>query len=485
VKYVLTASVCLVWLGMAGLLAYKQRVLEATQLTSLPPAPWQEDAPDGEGREGWFGIYQGEHKIGYAYRRTSRHEGGHRFVDRSRLQVAVLGSPQTIQTSLVAETDAEFALTRFHFSLVSPAGSFSASGERDADGLAVRYGTGAELDELSIPLDEPIHLMNALRPRIAAAAPEPGTRYTHDVFNPLTMSREPVVTVVEAREQIGHEQALRVVEEHRGLTARVWFADDGRVLREEGMLGFVLVREPRERALAPIADKTAVDVALISRIPLHGTIARPRDRRRLTLRLGGGGRARVPTALPRQRRDGDVLRIVRESPPRRAAVVRPEGTMRRYLEPAPFIESDDPEIVRVTREIVGDTAEPVERARRLLRWVHESMTQAPTVTVPSARAVLRSRRGDCNEHAVLLTALARAAGIPARVAVGAVYLTDGFYYHAWTELWLDGWVSADAVFAQLPVDATHVKLLDGGPEQHLRLAEVIGRLTFTTVEEET
>jgi transglutaminase-like putative cysteine protease len=127
---------------------------------------------------------------------------------------------------------------------------------------------------------------------------------------------------------------------------------------------------------------------------------------------------------------------------------------------------------------VGDGDDAVAAARRLVAWVHGHVAQEPSVTVPSARAVLAAGRGDCNEHAVLLTALARAAGIPARVVAGAVYANDGFYYHAWTELWLGGWISADAVFDQIPTDATHVKLMDGGPERHLALVNVIGRLAF-------
>jgi len=97
--------------------------------------------------------------------------------------------------------------------------------------------------------------------------------------------------------------------------------------------------------------------------------------------------------------------------------------------------------------------------------------------------VLASRRGDCNEHAVLLAALARAAGIPARIIAGAVYANDGFYYHAWNELWLGAWVSADAVFDQLPADATHVKLIEGGLEQQMALMGIIGQLAFAVVEE--
>jgi hypothetical protein len=34
----------------------------------------------------------------------------------------------------------------------------------------------------------------------------------------------------------------------------------------------------------------------------------------------------------------------------------------------------------------------------------------------------------------------------------------------------------------MPVDATHVKLTDGGPERHLGLAAVVGRLSFATPE---
>jgi hypothetical protein len=37
----------------------------------------------------------------------------------------------------------------------------------------------------------------------------------------------------------------------------------------------------------------------------------------------------------------------------------------------------------------------------------------------------------------------------------------------------------------MPADATHVRLVEGGPEQHVRLAEVVGRLTFTTMEDAT
>jgi len=252
-------------------------------------------------------------------------------------------------------------------------------------------------------------------------------------------------------------------------------------VREEAMLGLVLRAEPRDAALRGLDTAVPLDLATVARIPLRGTIANARETTALTLRVSGPALGSVPDDPPRQRMRAGRLRIVREAAPGPGSP--PPGPAEElYLAPSPFIESDDPTIVARARAIVGDERDPVRRAERLLHWVATSLTREPSATVPSAREVLRVRRGDCNEHAVLLTALARAAGIPARMIAGAVYLDGDFLYHAWSELWLGRWVSADAVFDQMPVDATHVKLLEGGPERHLGLAGLVGQLSFATPE---
>ncbi len=77
-----------------------------------------------------------------------------------------------------------------------------------------------------------------------------------------------------------------------------------------------------------------------------------------------------------------------------------------------------------------------------------------------ASRVALSREGDCSEHAVLLTALARATGYPARVVLGVLLAQNDAnayaYGHAWTEIH-DGrnWQIADATFAQ--TDASDVR----------------------------
>ena len=67
----------------------------------------------------------------------------------------------------------------------------------------------------------------------------------------------------------------------------------------------------------------------------------------------------------------------------------------------------------------------------------------------AASVVVNRGEGDCTEHAVLLAALARGHGLPARVVIGSLVEVVGdqvaAYGHAWTEIY-DGkvWQRADA-----------------------------------------
>ena len=152
------------------------------------------------------------------------------------------------------------------------------------------------------------------------------------------------------------------------------------------------------------------------------------------------------------------------------------GGMKPYLEPELNIQSDDEEIRRKAREICGPDREPTTVARKLLDWVYRNVDKKPVLSIPSALEVLRTRAGDCNEHATLLTALLRAAGIPGRLCIGLVYTRDKFYYHAWTEAYLGEWISMDATLNQMPADASHVKILEGNLDKQVEIAGLIGEL---------
>ena len=128
------------------------------------------------------------------------------------------------------------------------------------------------------------------------------------------------------------------------------------------------------------------------------------------------------------------------------------------------------------------------RAERLVRHVNALLEKKPTVSLPSALEVLRTRVGDCNEHAALYVALSRAAGVPARIATGLVHMEGAFYYHAWAEVYLEqadgrgSWLPADPTLNQFPADATHVRLARGGLDKQAVLTQAIGRMKMEILE---
>jgi transglutaminase-like putative cysteine protease len=161
----------------------------------------------------------------------------------------------------------------------------------------------------------------------------------------------------------------------------------------------------------------------------------------------------------------------------------------KYLVSEPLIESDAPEIIAEAETAVRGVSGQRARAERLTRHVNALLDKKPTISVPSAREVLRTKVGDCNEHTALYVAMARALGIPARIAVGLVYIHGAFYYHAWPEIYLtDGdrgtWLPVDPTLNQFPADATHLRLTRGGLDKQAAILPLIGRLEMTVLDVE-
>ncbi|MGH7378377.1 MAG: transglutaminase-like domain-containing protein, partial [Candidatus Methylomirabilales bacterium] len=132
----------------------------------------------------------------------------------------------------------------------------------------------------------------------------------------------------------------------------------------------------------------------------------------------GTGQTLVREETPASR----VVRIARVLPVKRVErpVKAPEG-MEGCLAPSAFIQSDDPLIARLAKEAASGETDAFETARRLERWVRRNVEFKDLRTpFASAKEVAQRLEGDCTEHGVLLAALARASGIPARVVSGLV-----------------------------------------------------------------
>jgi len=126
----------------------------------------------------------------------------------------------------------------------------------------------------------------------------------------------------------------------------------------------------------------------------------------------------------------------------------------RYLESEPFIESTNAQIVAQANEISAGKSGPCQIVEAIYDYVISNITYEGYVADPQgALYCLRSKRGDCTEFAALMTALCRAAGIPARMIEG-VTNEAGDEVHSWMEAYLPGlgWVPFDPTWGRHPGD---------------------------------
>jgi transglutaminase-like putative cysteine protease len=187
-----------------------------------------------------------------------------------------------------------------------------------------------------------------------------------------------------------------------------------------------------------------------------------------------------------QTASGDVVEIVDSRVRQSEPVDKDAGA---YVAAEPLIESDAPEIRAEAEKAVRGVDTDRLRAERLTRYVNGLLDKKPTVSLPSAREVLRTKVGDCNEHTALYVAMARSIGLPSRIAVGLVYMHGAFYYHAWPEVYIaEGrrglWMPVDPTLNQFPADATHLRLARGGLDRQAAVLPLIGRLKMKVLDVE-
>jgi len=147
-----------------------------------------------------------------------------------------------------------------------------------------------------------------------------------------------------------------------------------------------------------------------------------------------------------QTRDGELITV------RSVGVEDAPADPQVFLQAGPQFELDDPDL-RAWVAAAGDFP-PAQLAEILrLRVRTHLVTKNLTMADGSALEAFRERTGDCTEHANLLTAALRIAGIPARTEVGVVYAGDfgGWVGHAWNSAWIDGaWVHLDSAYPGIP-----------------------------------
>ncbi len=303
---------------------------------------------------------------------------------------------------------------------------------------------------------------------------KPGKRGSLRVWNPLLLSVSAIEFRVSSKQRIdfGSEniEAYVVTLSENGVETRYWCTPEGVVLKYESPTGLLMVKQDAWKIFDALREKrkALTDLPNLYSIPSNITLQNPEKITELSVRVKTPEKEEEMT-LRRESLD-DLLQA------QRGSFTSPD--FQPYLGSTEYIQSDAAGIKRLAEEWAGPDNTVLGSAQRLLEGVHQWMTPTPTVSIPSALQVLEMKKGDCNEYTVLFTALARALGIPTKTVAGLVYRDGRFFYHAWPEIYAGRWIGVDPTFLQIPVDATHVPLVEGSLEEQTNLIQKIGKISI-------
>ena len=437
----------------------------------------------------WMEIYLKDKKIGYSMTQIMPLDEDYLIQEEIVMRLNLLGQPSVMRTFTRAVIDSRFILKNFKVRITSGIVNFSMSGKVENGNIVIETGKKGESVRQIIKLSGPPVIGSGLSQMFKGKALQKGEIFDFLLFDPSTMTQKRMSVKVSGKEKLflndRKYDSWRLETRMWGHDLIFWLDENGNVLKEQGMMGLTLVRTNGEKAASGLKGENVYDFYNMSSVNVKQNLRNVERFSFLKMKVGGlEGSEFDRNGLDggRQKFQGELLEIRKEKLPSNVPYLLPfpdnSGKMKPFLQPEFNIQSENKLISDMAGDIVGNSTDPVSAARKLMAWVYGNVEKKPVISVPSALEVLRTRVGDCNEHAVLLVAFLRAVGIPARQCVGLVYAHNRFYYHAWTEAFLGSWISMDATLNQMPADVTHIKLLHGGLQEQAKIISLINKLTL-------
>jgi hypothetical protein len=285
-----------------------------------------------------------------------------------------------------------------------------------------------------------------------------------------------------------------------GTTNTEWVTAEGRPVRSEvEIAGMKLLMLLSDKEVATSAFTAPEAMAQTSVVPT-GVFKVPARAAKDAIYTVGRGDNLPMTGWPlgglqraTDQRNGDYLVKVDLSWPVPMFALKDPET---YLASTTACNAEDPEIVAfANKAIEGMGDNNFERAKRIRIAVNKHIQKKSLdVGFGTASEVIRTKQGDCTEHAVLLAAALRAVKIPSRVISGVIYceefegMRNVFVYHMWTQAFVqrgteNNWIDLDATLpGEGYFDAGHIGLTasnlsdDETLNTMVGLSEIIGKL---------
>jgi len=414
----------------------------------------------------WYGIYLMGNKVGYQSVVISPQDAGYKIDEHMVMQLKMLGAQKTVLLYTTCETNGNFELKSANFEMLTEDQRVKGVVKVVKDSLFIDYITGKG---------------SAITKRLGISGPlftETTLRFLLERKKVKTLSFSlidiPTATLQDASCEMifDGKGETRYSLKYQGMTSTIYLTN-GRFEREEAQMGITIKREPKEKALEKQGEIDITDLYAVR--PNQKIRAKNYLRLKLIGNLKGLNLHFGPQRVVSFGDNYAVLEIKNE--PINCGSEEIPDSVRKYLESDPYVQSDAPEIRELARYITKGIKDPCQKVLAINRWLKVNIQKAPSVTIPTAVEVLRERKGDCNEHAVLFTALARASGIPTDIVAGLIYQDGAYYYHAWAMVFIGNkWIFVDPIFDEFPASLAHLALIRGTIERQGDILQVVGDL---------
>ena len=455
-----------------------------------PPAvPVKQELATLRFSEYWTGIVFNGEKIGFSRLeiKPAAGEPGHYEVQsEASFVLRFLGFEKKVNLKAHDTVGADLQLIRFDYDYVLDDSQMKVTGRVDGRELIATVVTGGKPVEQRLPVSGKLYPSSVIVLYPVIHGLETGREYAYRVYSGELQAIADVTQRVAAYQgsRLFTGNAFKLETRMSSQRVLTWIDVRGRPVFELAANGVMIsaLEEPdaAKRYLAVATLNKEESLIEFSIVRPDEPINNPRSVSAMKIALAGmekplpsddmqrcdAERAETVCQISRSPAGGGVLSV--ESP---AAA--------KYLGASVTVQSHDPAIRRTANQIIAGAGSTPERVSRIIRWMDLNVEKAP-VDVFSALDVLEKRKAECQGHAYLYTALARASGIPTRIVNGLAYSEqfNGFLYHSWAESMVDGrWIAVDPTFGQTAADATHVKVVEGETlAELLPLMDVVGKV---------
>jgi hypothetical protein len=445
----------------------------------------------------YFGLYVKKQKVGWRATRIERDKRGQIVVSNTaEISQSIGGRSITMKTSDRRSYDrATGALQLIDYRMEGPTGATTLRGIVSGKTLTLTTVTGGQLTTDTLPAPtESLADQFAIELAILEGRAANGLELTVGQFDPTVKKTlgvhlsvlPPETRMIAGVERIVYPVSGQIAE--LGAPISAVYDSDARLLQSNlSILEAVWEDEQQARSKAALGNLLE---PMAVKPPTRMRISQPVEK--LTAVFSGVPEARrlnTDSQIWSKAADGAMLTIVRpaflvSATPLLASI---DNTAQvEWLARDARIQTDDPAILKQAAILKKGAATTGELAQRILDWVYKNIDKQYTPTFSNASETMKTRVGDCGEHAVLYVALARAAGLPAREVVGLVYSNElgGFGYHAWAEVWIGRWAPVDPSWGQFPADASHIAFAFGGMEKQAEIISLMDAIELRKLETE-